>query len=106
MQGSFNSPVPSATSKIPIPSSLPTENSITKTITIGTLSTSLPPIPSLSATSPTSLLSTSAASSSPSAHSQSSAGHQTITPFLSCFSALPVGLGVLLNVFVSVCLSF
>ncbi|KAG6839225.1 hypothetical protein C0991_004644 [Blastosporella zonata] len=63
MTGSFSSPLAEATSTIPIPSSLTRSVSgtvtpipsrtILSTITVGTLSTSLPPIPTLTLTIPT-----------------------------------------------------
>ncbi|KAG6808117.1 hypothetical protein H0H92_005324 [Tricholoma furcatifolium] len=69
MTGSFDSPLPEATSTIPIPSSLAhfasasgthvsTSATTLSTITVGTLSTSLPPLPT-----PTTTISTSKASS-------------------------------------------
>jgi len=71
MSGSFSSPLASATSTIPIPSSLAdstTANKVESTITVGKLSTSLPPITSLSATTP---LSSPSPSQSPSSQSSS-----------------------------------
>jgi len=56
MRGSFDRPFPAAISERPIPSSLtqpdPSTSSISATMTIGTLSTSIPPLPSASTFSP------------------------------------------------------
>jgi len=80
MSGSFNSPLPSATSSIPIPPSIeiPPTSSSTSTITVGTLSTSLSyssssPLPTPSVTSSVSGFSTSITQTSSASLSTTSA---------------------------------
>jgi len=98
MTGSFDTPLPEATSTIPIPPSLSHEatshSTVLSTITVGILSTSLPPLPTPTNTTPVTTqspssssqtrLSTSILPSSPSVPSTST----TVAPTLSSNSAL------------------
>ena len=101
MSGSFDSPLPAATSSIPIPQSIknPSTSSRTSTITVGTLSTSLShpsstPLPTPSVTSSVSGFSTSITQSSSASLSTTSSAPAT-TPSNGCSSHLPRPLPVL-----------
>ncbi|THV05730.1 hypothetical protein K435DRAFT_76608 [Dendrothele bispora CBS 962.96] len=96
MSGSFASPLDSATSSIPIPSSLTEPGAsqgggVVSTRTIGTLSTELPPLsislPSVSASTRTSLSSTSGFSTS--RPTSGSAGSQSASVSAGAASASP-----------------